>query len=71
MPKKIFMIALLLLATFIAGYFQWNLFLTSNYIPMSYCFISMFINGTIAASAIIVFNYVIQKDTWSKHNARE
>lgn len=62
MRKKIFMIALLLLVAFIAGYYQWNLFLTSIPVPVEYFLVLILIDAMIAASAIIIFKFTFQKN---------
>jgi len=60
--KKIFIIALLLLSTFIAGYYQRNIFLSSTPVPMSYFYILIFIDAIIIGMAIIVFDYVFESN---------
>jgi len=61
MSKKILMIALLLLVTFIAFYYQYNLFLSPIPIPITYFLIVLFIDSLLVGCAIIVFDYTFKK----------
>lgn len=52
---------LLLIATFIVGYYQWNIFQSSDPFPITYYLALLFINATLVAIALITFNYVFKK----------
>ena len=63
MRKKTFMIILLILATFIAAYYQFNMFVSSDPIKAIYVYSIFFMDIVLGVIAYIVISYVFQKDS--------